>query len=338
MEFSRRHFLGLAGAALVTGPVRAESGMRAYDIEILHRSIAEGDARGDGWIFGLPPGISTVQWPLDPNNAYPLQHGFTIRLPEDYRVHGPDIVALSFFSTAFDHNDGAPMVAPAVRALFKARDPERPEDPDLVPFWQSRRDEHPRLFRMRDILDLEYAAILLTEDEFSGGFAQPPDFGVNRHLQNVSPPAWMRSGAARAYWDFEAGYYGQDIEETYLYRQYGGVPEAGLANNRAIALTPRRNDPNAGIPPRETYFNGKTKTTYQRPFYFEGEPGAQVFHWHKWTKGHAANHIGGTMRPAQAVPDFSPYYIEFDEAFGGYNFGFGIAQLDFRDMRFGWAQ
>jgi len=43
------------------------------------------------------------------------------------------------------------------------------------------------------------------------------------------------------------------------------------------------------------------------------------------------------MRPVQNVPDFSPYYIGFEEEFGGYNFGGSNAQLDFRDMRFDWA-
>jgi hypothetical protein len=43
------------------------------------------------------------------------------------------------------------------------------------------------------------------------------------------------------------------------------------------------------------------------------------------------------MRPCQAVPEMSPFYIEFEEYFGGYNFGGGNAQLDFRDMTFDWA-
>jgi hypothetical protein len=43
------------------------------------------------------------------------------------------------------------------------------------------------------------------------------------------------------------------------------------------------------------------------------------------------------MRPCQAVPEMSPFYIEFEEYFGGYNFGTGNAQLDFKDMKFDWA-
>lgn len=38
------------------------------------------------------------------------------------------------------------------------------------------------------------------------------------------------------------------------------------------------------------------------------------------------------MRPVQGVPEMSPFYVEFEEYLGGYNFGGGNAQLDFRDM------
>ncbi len=48
-------------------------------------------------------------------------------------------------------------------------------------------------------------------------------------------------------------------------------------------------------------------------------------------------HIGGTMMPMQSVPDFSPYYMEFGEELGGFNFGDGIAQFDFRRLEFDWA-
>ena len=43
------------------------------------------------------------------------------------------------------------------------------------------------------------------------------------------------------------------------------------------------------------------------------------------------------MKPIQAIPEFSPFYIGFEESFGGYNFGTGNAQLDFKRMKFDWA-
>ena len=43
------------------------------------------------------------------------------------------------------------------------------------------------------------------------------------------------------------------------------------------------------------------------------------------------------MYPVQGIPEFSPFYIEFEEVMGGCNFGGGNGQLDFRDMKFDWA-
>jgi hypothetical protein len=43
------------------------------------------------------------------------------------------------------------------------------------------------------------------------------------------------------------------------------------------------------------------------------------------------------MRPTQNIPAISPYYVEFDEYLGGFNFAGSNAQLDFRDMAFHWA-
>ncbi|WP_250203823.1 hypothetical protein [Escherichia coli] len=77
--------------------------MHAYDLTLLPHPIRENMPRQQGWCFGLPPGITPEQWPLDPNNGFPLNHGFTLLLPEDYRIYGPEIVALSFFAVAPEH-------------------------------------------------------------------------------------------------------------------------------------------------------------------------------------------------------------------------------------------
>lgn len=308
--------------------------MHAYNMEMMHQSVDEDGPRGDGWAFGLPPGITQAQWPLDPNNGYPLNHGFTIRLPEDDRVHGPDIVALSFFATAFDHNDGVPTIAPVVRAFFDEVDPAKPSDPFLLPFWEARRGEHPRLHRMKDILDLEYAVVLLTEEEFNGSFTRPPRFDGNPHLIEVPTPRWLDHGSAAAFWDVTYMVGSLPPEEYFVYKQLGGIPDPGMAFNRAITITPRAEDPNAGIPPREY-----GETAYQPHFYWEGEVyEAENFRLHKWGKSHLPNHVGGTMRNIQGMPEMSAYYIGFEEYFGGYNFGGGNAQLDFKDMKFDWAQ
>jgi hypothetical protein len=309
--------------------------MRAYDIDILPRPADR--TRDDGWCFGLPPGISPEQWPLDPTNGYPLMHVFTILLPEDYRIHGPDLVALSFFATAHDHNDGGPTTNAQIEAVIATADPEPPSDPDLRPFWEAERRRHPHMNRMTDILGCGYAAILLTREEFEGPLAEPPRRGRSRALERVKPPRWLEIGSAAAYWDVNHSQrLSLPAEEHGLYRTFGQIPDRRLAFSRALAFTPRANDPNAGIAPREDW--SAEKTGYVLPYYWEGgRIEAAHYRNHDWGKDHMGNHIGGTMRPSQAIPAFSPYYIEFGEECGGCNFGGGNAQLDFRDMAFDWA-
>ena len=48
---------------------------RAYDLQMLDRPADR--ERDHGWVYGLPPGISSEQWPLDPVTGFPLMHGFT---------------------------------------------------------------------------------------------------------------------------------------------------------------------------------------------------------------------------------------------------------------------
>ena len=89
----------------------------------------------------------------------------------------------------------------------------------------------------------------------------------------------------------------------------------------------------------DNYGDGPAPSGYVNFNYYEGdEISAETYREHEWAKGHKPNHIGGTMRPVQATPEFSPYYIGFEEYFGGYNFGAGgNAQLDFLEMKFDWA-
>lgn len=104
---------------------------RAYDLQMLDRPTDR--ARDHGWVYGMPPGISTEQWPLDAVTAYPLMHGFTLKPPDDYRVHGEDIVAVSFFATAPDHNDGGAIDDPEIREAVAAR-PSHPRLSRMITF------------------------------------------------------------------------------------------------------------------------------------------------------------------------------------------------------------
>jgi hypothetical protein len=307
---------------------------KAYDLKIQRNLIRDTDARDGGWCFGLPPGITPEQWPLDRCNGYPLMHGFTLLLPEEYRCHGPDMVAISFFGVAFDHNDGGPMVNGPVEAALMSS--EAPVNPLLRRLWLSHQAPHPKLHRMKDRLGCEYAVILLTETEFKGAFCQPPHYGDLSSFGGVRAPQWLRVGAMQAY-----GNGNHDAASTDEVPGHMRAPD--LACNRAIRRTPRTQDPNAGKFPMDNYGDRSTvtpaKSGYQRPFYWADDI-IDREHYRKqdWAQGHAFDHIGGTMYPAQNIPaNFSPYYVEFDEAWGGYNFGGGNAQLDFQRMRFDWA-
>lgn len=322
----------------MTRTAPAPQGLCAYDLEMLHRSaIRPGN---EGWVFGLPPGITSEQWPLDPISGFPLMHGFTLLLPEDYRVHGANIVAFSFFATASDQNDGGAEKRDDLYTAIIGDPASGDESPLLTPFRNHAAQAHPRLHRMTDVLDYEYAVILLTAEEFAGEFCQPPAFAPSPFLDESQRPRWMREGSGHACFWSEGGYGvdGRPVVDGYILGILGGVPDKRLDWNRAISCRPRPTDPNAGIPPRDVY--GEPEPGGYQPFYyFEGDQfDFEHYREHDWAKEHKPNHIGGTMRPVQATPEFSPFYVEFGQEFGGYNFGAdGNAQLDFLDMRFDWA-
>lgn len=162
------------------------------------------------------------------------------------------------------------------------------------------------------------SAGLLTRDEFDGLLCQPPCLTGNKYLDALPAPNWMGVGSAAAYWEFVG--YQRVVQET-----FGTKPANDLAENRAICWTPRACDPNAGRTPYDEFQHAPTD--YVQPLFpTTNAQGEQEYLYHEWVAGLAMNHIGGTMQPSQWVPRFSPYYIEFNEEFGGYNFGGGNAR------------
>ena len=139
----------------------------------------------------------------------------------------------------------------------------------------------------------------------------------------MTRPRWLDVGGALASWE---SVYSPALDlppERYgVFKQFGQIPDADPAFNRALKLTPRTGDPNAGKAVGDPDYVDQLDENYAK---------------REWANDLQPNHLGGTMSPFQQAPDFSPYYIEFEEWLGGYNFGGGNAQLDFRDMRFDWA-
>ena len=304
----------------------------AYDIDVVHGPADRGRPENHGWNFGLPPGITPRQWPIDPVNGYPHAHGFTVLLPEDYRVHGPEIVALSFFGPSDDHINETERV-PGLATTVTDPASSQPADPELTPFWAAAQASHPRLWRMQDLLGYWFAVVLLTRREFDGPVCPPPPLIDSPVLSTNRRPPWLSIGHAAAFDDLT-----DQVERMRAIAAGAGdplhsVPDLDPAWHRALRWHPRAQDPNAGKSPVDRWIDD-APSDYQQPFRSDGN-GKYVEE--PWARAHKTNHIGGTMRSIQGTPRFSPFYIEFDDFFCGFNFGIGMAQLDFRDMKFDWA-
>jgi hypothetical protein len=304
---------------------------KAYNLALLH---AEGGPTSHGWCYGLPPGITPAQWPLDPQTGYPLVHGFTLRLPDDYRCHGPDIAGLSLFACCVEHSDGGTSPDEAIQAAMTGA--AAPEDERYLPFWQAEQQSHPRLHRMTDTLGDSFAVILLSEAELGGRLCPLPDITAARELSRHRAPRWLAVGSGRTFLDDQIGTTSASQRQSIL-KLFGGAPDARIDWSRALRWTARASDPNAGKAPEDFFATNKT-SGYQPFYYYEGGTiKRENFREHAWAADHAHDHIGGTMRPVQATPRFSPFYVEFEEYFGGHNFGGGNCQLDFLNMQLDWA-
>ncbi|WP_284945102.1 hypothetical protein [Acidisoma cladoniae] len=241
-----------------------------------------------------------------------MRHAFTLKLPPDHRVKGPDLVAVSLFGTDWCGDSVAE--SKAVAAAWDA--PAPPADPALRPVWLHRTGRHSHEYRMEDILGEPYAVLWLTEAEFAGRLCHPPLQPGSGHPEQPPLPRWMQLGAAAASGVAEA-------------------PPGDLAHDVALRWTLRAHDPNAGLAPPAGW-SESTHAGYQSIWSRDASGQVEL---ESWAQGQAPNHIGGTMQPVQAHPEpgFSPFYVEFEEAMGGFNFGGGTAQLDLDQMRLDWA-
>jgi hypothetical protein len=311
-----------------TRPMRLSPPTIAYDLALLTTPPERGAENDHGWCYGLPPGIEQNQWPLSPFNGYPMQPCFTLRVPEQYRTKGPGHVALSVFA---DRQHDEPDEVEAIAEYTSVDAAGRPADPDLLPFWVHKQNRHPMEVRMEDALGRSFAMIWLTEAEFAGQLCQPPRIAGNRLLgRNPSPP-WIEKGSARAAFDLQIGHYDSidEITKKHWYRIFGQVPDLGH-RAYAIAVCVREGDPNVGKPPRDKHLHHAELGEYVPP----NSKDAERFDLKRLF---GRNHFGGTMFPNQWTPKFSPTYLEFEEHFGGFNFGGGNAQLDLETMAFDWA-
>lgn len=165
----------------------------------------------NGWTFGLPPGIQPEHWPISTSYGHPLRHAFTLRFPEQYRVQGDELVALSIFV-----------------------DDQFEELKYLGDLDLGEVASHPHSFAMEDILSTSYLAIWLTQTEFDGPLCQPPQHS----LVDTPPPRWLTHGYEKCdYLSAPRGHAWVDGDD-------------GLTLAFPIQIAVRDNDPNVGKPPR----------------------------------------------------------------------------------------
>ena len=296
--------------------------MKAFDIKINSRPYRSDCALDCGWCFGLPPSIHSDQWPIDPDNGYPLMHAFTIKLPIDYRCRSANLAAISVFGTSFDMNpNGFPQIILSIKDVLRTDD-GNVEDPILRNIRRLYRHEHPHCFKLRDNLKMNYAVIFLTEEEFLGPLCFPPQIIYHADQAQLPAPRWLILGAAAALYKAE---WFENTKSIFI-----NEPQEVLSYNLSLSVAERQCDPNAGIPVSEEDTLCNANAQYQSPYFCDQMDNLNL---QFWAAQMAPNHFGGTMEPAQNLPEFSPFYIEFKQELGGFNFGDGPCQIDLKEIK-----
>ncbi|MGO2624800.1 MAG: hypothetical protein ACTH9C_08310 [Psychrobacter sp.] len=173
---------------------------------------------------------------------------------------------------------------------------------DANDFWASLscyvNHRHPQETYLEDTIGGSWALIWLTKDEFEGKPTPLPN------KENSIHP------------DYEVD-------------EWGSTCFAKDAPAQFIQHVVRTDDPNVGKVLDE-WPNEDDVNAYIPMFSEKGEA-------LKLNRFHAKNHFGGTANPIQAMPEFSPFYIEFEEEFGDANMGGGNGQIDLLNDQFDWA-
>lgn len=162
-----------------------------------------GDA---GWQHGLPPAIDESEWPRHARSGLPLVHGFTIRVPEDYRARGADEVALSYFHPGDTESyPPRPAEAERVKAIFAGAaltdaEAAQPFFTDLVKHVAARKD---RTQLFTDLLQHTHAIVWLTEAELGAARCARPAslpegslgkaMALDRPVQDATPLGFAAS-------------------------------------------------------------------------------------------------------------------------------------------------
>lgn len=169
-------------------------------------------------------------------------------------------------------------------------------------FWSSlnryANNRHPQEIYLEDIIGGGWVLLWLTKEEFEGEMTALPN------------------------------------KEDCIYPDYEMEAWSGTCfvkdqPAKFVEQTVRINDPNIGKSLNE-WLDEDDEDAYIPMFSEKGEA-------LKLDRFHAKTHFGGTANPIQAMPEFSPFYIEFEEMLGDANMGGGNGQIDLLNNEFDWA-
>lgn len=142
----------------------------------------------DGWAFGNPRGITSEQWPRSHKNGIPMAHLFTVKVPEDYRVHGKEFMAISLFYSELDQYDKD------IYDFLTGKVQGIPEGQHGA-FWNTldayRENKPVKLFNIPGEFNEEYALVWLTQAEFEGEITELPENNLPYELPDMSDTAMV---------------------------------------------------------------------------------------------------------------------------------------------------
>ncbi len=308
------------------GPPPLPRPTRSFDVAIVPGLRPRGTVAPDGWCCGLPRGITAQQWPLSTATGFPLEHYFTVRVPESYRVKGPQQVALALFGEG-EQFEESPDVSALMKIVFDGRPLPTAVDEHVRPFLDHLRNRHPMEFRSRDILCATFVAIWLTEDAFTGAECEPPMPVVNVANRMCPLPHWLQVSAAQRLFGWDGK---EAFNPDYLLHKLAKHQPRDKWDILLLAMTERDDDPNTGRQPCDSIAPDSNPDDYVAKYSEAWNRADMEVSYHDL-------HFGGTASPVQAMPDLSPFYIEFEETMGQINMGGGNGQLDLLTMQIDWA-
>lgn len=194
-------------------------------------------------------------------------------------------------------------VADKVEGVLQVINDKKPvQDSGSQAFWEAlweyTDNRHPMEIYLEDIIEGGWALIWLTKEEFNAGFTELPD------------------------------------EEKSVFPNYNSLDGMNCFQQneppKYVKLIVRENDPNVGRA-LEDWPDEEDENAYIDMHSDKGkELNLRERFWGK-------THFGGTANPTQATPEFSPFYIEFEERLGNSNMGGGNGQIDLLNDVLDWA-